>query len=641
MKPDFRAYSSPVLSPTRGHQTINQPEQDEAKQVDYSHLDIVAEVERIIGRSLRRHTRSSGKYHCACPFPDCTSKHDAFTVWERPILEERSDGRQEVHFWCGRCGRTGSLISLVRQYRQATTGEVLSWAEAARELRIDPQTWHALEQGQTEQRTSSKQKRQREAEQQHQREQAELDLLDAVYPLACKVLATGQLSRKEGEPVPLEQMRAYLARRGFTLEQAAALGMGYIPTRQEGNAQGDQLSSWRGRIVFPLHGPKGTRGYAGRTLFLWKPGMEPDAHKARLDSWNERRPTQHIARYYKTQAAAFYGYEQLCQASKAIIVEGEFDAASVRLALKENPDTAVCAMGKHFQARLLPLNVLSVVLALDRDQAGQEMIQRQKEELEGRGISVEVAQPPVGKDWNDCHVQAGLATIRKALAALCPMPIRHDEQQTRQGKAIYLCACSSPSFLITEANQGYCKACWRALGHEPEYPCVVCGNFMDTETPGGSLCCFECFEQAVAREQQSTQLEKQDRVGQRVFIEQIRKVFSAEVWPEGYTIEEEHFEDLDQRNEEETGDDRKENFTVANYRCPKHGRRVLYSDELGGRYCDQVECWERYRFMRIGAKRVYPTLIGVIDPRDYLADTNTAPLSFTASGLPIYPVRPI
>src|SRR5579885_2236686 len=125
-------YSKPVVMPwpTRSAAPSLQGEPEEEQPVDYSHLDIIAEVERIIERRLVRHTRTSGKWHCACPFPDCTSLHDAFTVWDRPVLQERRDGRREVHFWCGRCGRTGSLISLLRQYREATTGEPLSWAQA-------------------------------------------------------------------------------------------------------------------------------------------------------------------------------------------------------------------------------------------------------------------------------------------------------------------------------------------------------------------------------------------------------------------------------------------------------------------------------------------------------------------------------
>src|SRR4051812_9001900 len=61
---------------------------------------------------------------------------------------------------------------------------------------------------------------------------------------------------------------------------------------------------------------------------------------------------------------------------------------------------------------------------------------------------------------------------------------------------------------------------------------------------------------------------------------------------------------------------------------------------MGGRYGEQVDCWARYRLMRPGAARDYPALSGVIDPRDYLSDTNQAPLSSTDHGLAMYPTRP-
>ena len=132
---------------------------------------------------------------------------------------------------------------------------------------------------------------------------------------------------------------------------------------------------------------------------------------------------QWIARHYKTRQAAYYGYEDACRASLLVIVEGEFDAASVRLALAESPEIAVCAFGKHVHAPLIPLTVLQVVLALDVDQAGQEHIEQQQAELEARGITVTIARPPVGKDWNDCHVLAGLAAIRAAIMQACaPVP---------------------------------------------------------------------------------------------------------------------------------------------------------------------------------------------------------------------------
>jgi 5S rRNA maturation endonuclease (ribonuclease M5) len=543
-------YSTPVVGSrlTRSTRTSQQGEPDEEKQVDYSHLDIIAEVERIIERRLIRHTRTSGKYHCACPFPDCTSKHDAFTVWDRSQLEARGDGRREVHFWCGRCGRAGSLISLLRQYREATTGEQLSWADAARALRIDPRTWRAIDDSDqdTPRRETASARRRQQVEQQRKAEEDERATLDALYRWARVWLATGQVTMKDGRTVALDQARSYVLARGYTLAQAAQLGLAYIPTVQEVPELANLVAhSWRGRILFPLTGPVGASGYAGRTVWRWTPGMTAEQHKQILDAWNEQHPNRRILRHYKTHQPAYYGYEDAYRASTLVIVEGEFDAASVRLALIDMPDIAVCAFGTNVQARLVPVNVLHVVLALDIDQAGRDAIKRLIDALHARGITVNVALPPTGKDWNDCHQLTGLEAIRAEIIRACKVTLADASTPDPQ------CSLSQPEDIKS------------APANAPR----------------------QCEQESDHRDQ-----------GQQI--------------------------------------------TMMNNYCPRHYQLLRYEDELGGRYCDHVDCWERYRLMHHGAAYGYPALSGIIDPRDYLPDTSQAPLYHTTSGLPVYPSRP-
>jgi hypothetical protein len=638
-------YSKPVVMPwpTRSAAPSLQGEPEEEQPVDYSHLDIIAEVERIIERRLVRHTRTSGKWHCACPFPDCTSLHDAFTVWDRPVLQERRDGRREVHFWCGRCGRTGSLISLLRQYREATTGEQLSWAQAARALRIDPRTRRAMEEGEQTApppMTAGEQRR-RQAEQQRKAEQVELATLDALYRRARAWLAAGQITLKDGRTVPLDQVRAYLLARGYTLEQASALGMAYLPTVHEVPELARYVSrSWRGRILFPLTGPRGASGYAGRTLWRWRPGMTAEQHKQVLDAWNEQHPTRQVARYYKTHQPASYGYDDACQASILVVVEGEFDAASVRLALADLPDVAVCAFGQHVPARLVPANVLHVVLALDGDQAGKFATNNLIDDLQARGVTVGVALPPAGKDWNDAHRLSGLEAIRTEIVRACDV--------------------SPSSACLPAQHEPAAQASTRRPIEPPGYEqgdrCLLCGKPVE-EVEGafylcedkasvfyGDLFCMPCWgrqnkpersTEIVPAPEMNAQAEQstQQRTTPLALVPRVR-----ETWPEPATSAEECNEDQGELQGNESNQD--ESFTEAAARCPRHHRPLRYGDELGGRYCDQVDCWERYRLMRYGAARGYPALAGVIDPRDYLADTSKAPLSTTASGLLIYPARP-
>ena len=86
---------------------------------------------------------------------------------------------------------------------------------------------------------------------------------------------------KDGRLIALEQARAYLQARGYTLEQAAWLGLAYVPTVHEVPELADLVArSWRGRILFPLSGPFGASGYAGRTLWKWVPGHDGRAAQA-------------------------------------------------------------------------------------------------------------------------------------------------------------------------------------------------------------------------------------------------------------------------------------------------------------------------------------------------------------------------
>jgi hypothetical protein len=85
-------------------------------------------------------------------------------------------------------------------------------------------------------------------------------------------------------------------------------------------------------------------------------------------------------------------------------------------------------------------------------------------------------------------------------------------------------------------------------------------------------------------------------------------------------------------------------FTASSNRCKSHGKPLQYSDEQGGRYCDHVDCWARYRLIRQGAALGYPELIGIVDRRT-VADISKGPLYYidvpgSSERLPVYPDRP-
>src|SRR5713226_3479377 len=80
--------------------------------------------------------------------------------------------------------------------------------------------------------------------------------------------------------------QAYLEERKIPLELAFATGVGYLPptmldvpadTKQKGYVQ-----RWAERLIFPLASPAG-KGYIGRSLWRWQPGMDENVHKTLLE----------------------------------------------------------------------------------------------------------------------------------------------------------------------------------------------------------------------------------------------------------------------------------------------------------------------------------------------------------------------
>ncbi len=679
MKPSEINFSAPAVTlktgrtgPFAGNQSepVSSSPGEPKKRLDYTHLDIIAVAERVTGRSLKQHTKTSGKFTCQCPFEGCTSKNDAFLVFDRPELEEG-----QVHWWCNACGKRGSLMDLVMLMFEQEHNEKPTWETACEVLEIDPRTWRQKVEGEEAEQTtprqnSGREKRRQQAEQQRKAALAELQTLDAIYHLAHSWLAAGRITMKDGTQIALDVARAYLQERGYTLQQAGEIGMAYIPTSREVPELADKISSrWRGRIVFPMDGPKGARGYAGRSLWRWKPGMTAEQHKKLFEEWNTAHPETPVARHMKTRQAAFYGYEQAQSASILVIVEGEFDAASVRLALVNMPDIAVMAMGKNFDARQVPLTILHVILAMDTDQAGQSAIESQQSELEIRGVSVTLARPPAGKDWNDCHIQAGLGTIRLSIAQACP-PWSHPSAYVDRLENVpaapvpipanpNICACGEPSFVIDEQNHGYCKACYRAAGHlpGPGEGCIVCGDFLDTIDDNEQPYCYPCLQRV--RDQQEAEQQQTSVLGQiqQVFQDWAGEGIALTLLPVGMPTEEyiARYMRGERPGQVLTGDvptkvvqpesqGTQRGFSAVSHKCPKHGRTLQYGDELGGRYCDHVDCWERYRLVRSGAKQGYPALHGVVDKRT-AADTSKPPLYYitmpaTGEQVPVYADRP-
>lgn len=215
-----------------------------------------------------------------------------------------------------------------------------------------------------------------------------------------------------------ERPRAYLAARGISYEVAESAGVGYIPADAPAKVRGVDISKWRDRLLFPLASPDG-RGYAGRSLWGWQPGIDENAHKALLDG-TDGAPR----RWEKTYPAGWFNYGDLTGVPAAVLVEGPIDALALHTAdLWGAP--VVALVGTAANAEWLPANVLGVVLALDGDVSGIDRAAALARALGAAGVVTVSCAPDTsdgrGKDWAERWRLAsweGVAPVFDALDTL-------------------------------------------------------------------------------------------------------------------------------------------------------------------------------------------------------------------------------
>lgn len=196
------------------------------------------------------------------------------------------------------------------------------------------------------------------------------------------------------------QGRAYLRERAIPLEIALAGGVGLLtPTiisRLTRPRQRRLLQRWSGRLIFPLQA-ENTRGYIGRTLAGWHPGMDENAHKQLLE--RPGRPQ----RWIKTNPAGCFSLPREQLAPQLTVVEGTFDRLAL-LAAGFRANEVVALAGTALPLSWLPAQVRSVLLALDGDEGGREATARLSAQLREQGRAVSWCLIPLdgqGKDWNE------------------------------------------------------------------------------------------------------------------------------------------------------------------------------------------------------------------------------------------------
>lgn len=212
--------------------------------------------------------------------------------------------------------------------------------------------------------------------------------------------------------------KMYLHERGIPLSVAQASGVGYLPPallNEPGmRRQRGLLYRWVDRLLFPLTSPEG-RGYIGRSLWHWQPGMTETTHKALLERKGAPK------RWIKTNPAGWFGVDFERLSRTITLVEGAFDRLTLLVAGFPASDIIALA-GATAQVDWLPAQVKTVVLALDGDEGGREASARLADQLEQVGVSVQMcpsAQDCWGKDWNERWQHSGYRGLAP-LAAMFP-----------------------------------------------------------------------------------------------------------------------------------------------------------------------------------------------------------------------------
>ncbi|MFL5706360.1 MAG: toprim domain-containing protein [Ktedonobacteraceae bacterium] len=213
-----------------------------------------------------------------------------------------------------------------------------------------------------------------------------------------------------------QRAQMYLRERGIPLKTALATGVGYLPStllsRPEMRKQQSLLRRWTDRMLFPLNSLDG-RGYIGRSLWHWQPGMNETIHKALLERPGSQK------RWIKTSPSGWFGVDFEHLANTIMLVEGAFDRLTL-LAAGFQSTEIIALVGTAMPVDWLPAHVKTVVLALDGDAGGKEASNRLADQLAQAGVQVQVCpvvQDTWGKDWNERWQHLGQLSLASVFEA--------------------------------------------------------------------------------------------------------------------------------------------------------------------------------------------------------------------------------
>ena len=191
-----------------------------------------------------------------------------------------------------------------------------------------------------------------------------------------------------------------LAAKGTASE--AALRAGVVVKPPAGGAVREYFFN---RVIFPIRDAKGeVAGFGGRVLGDGEPKY---LNSADSSFFSKRRVLYGL----------WEGLKVLRNAKTALLMEGYLDVIAAHQAGFEN---AVAPLGTAFSpehAQLLKRYVSSVVIVFDSDEAGTRASLRAADILVEAGLSLKIAQVPLGKDPDEFLKTRGAESFREVLAS--------------------------------------------------------------------------------------------------------------------------------------------------------------------------------------------------------------------------------
>ena len=209
-------------------------------------------------------------------------------------------------------------------------------------------------------------------------------------------------------PSKWDSLLNYLYKRGVDRKDMEKLGLIIERTDKSGH-----YDRFRGRLMFPIHDLKGrVIGFGGRVI----PSGAPSEEEAKYIN----SPDSPI--YNK--GYSLYGIDvtkdDIKRSRTAVLVEGNVDLISCwQYGIKN----AVCPLGTGFtqnQAKILRRFSDSVIIAFDRDNAGNAATARSVDILKDEGLNVKVSGYEGGKDPDEALKAKGAEAFLKSLTEAVP-----------------------------------------------------------------------------------------------------------------------------------------------------------------------------------------------------------------------------